>query len=677
MRLSDSSIGDWLNGVSVPVDRPAFRFLITYLTSKAQQLGHQVHPLQWWLDLRARESQERHANRGGRPSAKRIDVDTDLERLGRAIYELTEADALALEVHQAIDADSGNDVPILPPYLPRSLFDDNLRRVVADAEQGSRMVVVVGDSSTGKTRACWEAIREALPNWRIWHPLTPERPIAIVEALRENRLAPRTVIWLNEAQSYLAPQPAGEQVASALQEMLTEPDRGPFLILGSMWPNYWQELTGDPSSATYDPHRAVRALLRLHQTITISIPAAFTKAELAALAELTAGDRRLIQATRHAIGGRITQYLAGAPELMRRYEQADEGQRAVLWAAMDARRLGHGPYLTEDFLCLAADAYLDQEAVDLLGEGWFAKALTALEAKHRHLAGPLLRRQPRVGDLPSDQVLYRLADFLDQHGRASRRLVCPPAAFWDAAARRARTPSDCTRLAQAAISRWRLTHAERLYRAAAEAGDPRALVSLALMRERAGDEQSAERFYQAAVEAGEGEALAELAQRRERAGDRQRAERLAYAAAHAGKPRALTELTWRREAFGDSHGAERLARAAAESGQAGALTELMWRRERAGDSTGAERLALTAVEVGSTEVLVDLASMRDRAGDRQGAERLYQMAVDAGDPAALVALARLKERAGDRQGAERLYQMAVDAGDPAALVALARLKERA
>ncbi|WP_187438280.1 hypothetical protein [Actinomadura decatromicini] len=47
--------------------------------------------------------------------------------------------------------------------LQRPAFDDRLRAAVAGAAHGSRMVVV-GDSSAGKTRACWEAIRAELPD---------------------------------------------------------------------------------------------------------------------------------------------------------------------------------------------------------------------------------------------------------------------------------------------------------------------------------------------------------------------------------------------------------------------------------------------------------------------------------------------------------------------------------
>ncbi|MFF5113598.1 hypothetical protein [Streptosporangium sp. NPDC000509] len=53
----------------------------------------------------------------------------------------------------------------------------------AVAAGGVRIAVLVGDSSTGKTRTCWEAVR-ALPElWRIWHSLAPSPAEALVEGL--------------------------------------------------------------------------------------------------------------------------------------------------------------------------------------------------------------------------------------------------------------------------------------------------------------------------------------------------------------------------------------------------------------------------------------------------------------------------------------------------------------
>jgi hypothetical protein len=67
-------------------------------------------------------------------------------------------DPIALGVHPAIDADAAAaGLGALPAYLPRA-HDEALAAIVAEVRGGaSRMVVLVGGSSTGKIQALWEA----------------------------------------------------------------------------------------------------------------------------------------------------------------------------------------------------------------------------------------------------------------------------------------------------------------------------------------------------------------------------------------------------------------------------------------------------------------------------------------------------------------------------------------
>ena len=76
---------------------------------------------------------------------------------GRPLAEVR--DPFALEVHRPVlpeDAPAG--LPELPAYVPRG-HDQVLAQVVRAAAGGrSGIAVLVGGSSTGKTRACWEVL---------------------------------------------------------------------------------------------------------------------------------------------------------------------------------------------------------------------------------------------------------------------------------------------------------------------------------------------------------------------------------------------------------------------------------------------------------------------------------------------------------------------------------------
>ena len=409
---------------------------------------------------------------------------------GRPLDEVT--DPFALEVHRPVQPeDPQPGLPALPAYVPRE-HDMELGSVVRAAAEGSSgIAVLVGGSSTGKTRACWEALqllRDRPEQWRLWHPIDPSRPDA---ALRElPAIGPRTVVWLNEAQFYLDVPDGGlgERVAAGLRELLRDPARAPVLVLATLWPQFWDGLTARPAGGA-DPHAQARELLAGHD---ITVPAAFTAAQLQRLSE--AGDARLAQAAAGAQDGQVIQFLAGAPELLARYRNAPPAAKALIHAAMDARRLGMGIGLPQAFLEAAAPWYLTDAEWDALGEDWLEQALAYTAVPCKGVRGPLTRirlrpaRSRAPGPDPRDTgeqlaggrasstggPLYRLADYLDQHGRQHRKGQFPPAGFWAAAADHA-LPGDQARLGDAAHARGLYRDAAQLHKNAAAHGNLRAV----------------------------------------------------------------------------------------------------------------------------------------------------------------------------------------------------------
>ncbi|MEW1639303.1 helix-turn-helix domain-containing protein [Streptomyces sp. NPDC093801] len=603
---------------------------------------------------------------------------------------IAECEPHALEVHPAGPSTLvyGNEVRVLPGYVKRA-HDLVLAEAVQGAAAGhSRMVVLVGGSSTGKTRACWEAVQPlADMGWRLWHPFAPTRAEAALDDL--HRVAPQTVVWLNEAQDYLGDREAGERIAAALHDLLTSDERGPVLVLGTLWPEYAAQYAAMPSPDRQDPHSRARELLSGR---TLTVPDAFDAQALTTAAALARdGDQLLTDAlTRAGASGRVAQDLAGAPELLHRYERATPAARALLEAAMDARRLGVGLHLAQAFLTDAAADYLTDTDYDQLTEDWsqraFAELAEPVHGKQAPLRSTTTRPQQRP-PTPSPPAhtthpatagpMLRLADYLEQHGRTTRRPLCPPDSFWHAALTRLTRPDDLSNLTEAAHTRHRLQWAHHLRHRAANCGDPGALARLAEMREETGDREGAESFARQAADHGDPGALARLAMLRERAGDGEGAQRLYRQAADRGDSYAPAQLAMLRERAGDGEGAESLYRQDASRGSAYAQDRLAELRERAGDREGAESLYRQAADRGNPYALARLAELRQRAGDREGAESFARQAADRGDSYPLVCLAELRQRAGDREGAESLYRHAADRGDPLALVCLAELRERA
>ncbi|MFJ9656168.1 hypothetical protein, partial [Streptomyces microflavus] len=560
----------------------------------------------------------------------------------------------ALEVHPAGHAPGGSGLVeqrVLPGYVRRE-HDRLLAEAVREAGQGrSRMVVLVGESSTGKTRACWEAVQPlAEKGWRLWHPFDPTRAEAALEELHD--VGPRTVVWLNEAQHYLGDRAAGEQVAAAVHALLIEPERAPVLVLGTLWPKYFKQYTALPDTeGEEDPHSWVRELLAGR---TESVPDAFDAPALAAASVLAAdGDGLLADAlTRARADGRLGQDLAGGPALLERYRNGSPAARALLEVAMDARRLGVGPHLPQAFLTDAAPDYFHDSDWDQLTDDWAEKAYAELAKQVHGKQAPLRRVTPRPRRRPPNPTahtprqvgpVFRLADYLEQHGTTTRRHRCPPASFWDAAHTHITQPDDLANLAKAADNRHRLQWAHHLYQRAIDHGSVEAMVRLAEMREEAGDLERTESLYQHASDDGDTYAMLRLTDLRERAGDREGAETAAQRAAEHGSTHALFHLVGVRESAGDREGAEILALRAANHGNTGALLSLAGVRELSGDWEGAETLYHHASEHGDTFGLVRLADNRERSGDREGARTLYLRAAGHGDTNALVRLSGMQE----------------------------------
>ncbi|MFC8104216.1 tetratricopeptide repeat protein [Streptomyces sp. NPDC057363] len=463
-----------------------------------------------------------------------------------------------------------------------------------------------GESCTGKTRTAFEAIRACLKDWQLVFPKNTGRLLGLLDA---DALAPRTVLWLNEAQNFLTGTDA-EEAAAALHSRLEQP--GPVVILGTLWPEYHRTLTATPEPGK-DAHPNARALL--NQVKPVDVPTSFTTTALGN--SLVHSDRSLATAVSTSTGGRITQTLAAGPQLVDHYQQATSHSpygHAIITTAMDARRLGHTSPLPAALLKAAAPGYLtERQRAAANPDTWFAHALGYARENVKGVVAALepVADPEGMGALPD---IYRLSDYLDYHSRTIRRYAFPPDSFWTAARDHAAGTADLEALAEAADQRGHYRIAADLYQRAADAGGTGALVELAWRRGRAGDFDGAGQLYQRAIDTGDTGALTELAQLRQRAGDLDGAERLAQRAADAGDTGPLVELAWRRGEAGDLDGAERLAQQAADAGNINALVRLAWRREEAGDLDGAERLAQRAADIGGREALIRLARLRKRAG---------------------------------------------------------------
>lgn len=342
---------------------------------------------------------------------------------------------------------------------------------------------------------------------------------------------------------------------------------------------------------------------------------------------------------------------------------------------MDARRLGVGPYLPQTFLTDAAIDYMEDADYDALPDQWELAAFAELARTVHGKQAPVRRVRARPGQtLLAGEPVYRLADYLEQHGRTQRQWQCPPAQFWQAAARHIPSVDDLMALADAARRRCRFQQAMFLYgRAVVAARSLSPLRSVGMMAIECGDLPSAAQWFRLVADTGDVEALVQLA---DLVGEEE-SELLLRQAADADHSGALIRLARACEEQGGIVEAGLLYRRAANAGDTQALRILARRSTQAGDWARAEQLYREAIAAGDTLAVLSLASVREELGDDVGAEQLLRDAAEAGENEALISLAWKRCEANDWAAAEHLLQQAAARGYPEPWLPKAEMLEAA
>ncbi|MFF9815205.1 hypothetical protein [Streptomyces sp. NPDC014006] len=111
---------------------------------------------------------------------------------------------------------------MLPAYVERN-HDARLRETLRRATESRTpaLILVRGDSCTGKTRAAFEALA-AGPALESWNPIFPRTSASLLEALAAGALAAHTALRFDDAHKILAGR-TGEAVAASLLSRLAEP----------------------------------------------------------------------------------------------------------------------------------------------------------------------------------------------------------------------------------------------------------------------------------------------------------------------------------------------------------------------------------------------------------------------------------------------------------------------
>ena len=539
-----------------------------------------------------------------------------------------------LGIHAAIAAE--DSIGDLPEYVSRDFDDDLRKRISAGIERGC-FVLLVGRSSSGKTRSLYEAVRVVAPNWSVVQPAGTGEIVELLDGPRQ-----RIIVWLDELHRFFGAD------ARLTKEHVIRLLQFPAIVVATLWPDdYLKRKTprglGAPAELEND-----RRLLDLAEVV--SVPDVLSGPEQAEAERVAETDTRIRLALDVKDAG-LTQVLAAGPDLLHRWEQApDPYAKAVISFAADARRLGVLSPIAETGFEAAIGGYLTSSQRVHRPPQWLADALVF---GGQELHGAVSALTP-VDDGEAGLLAgYVVADYVAQH---IRRTECPPRSAWETLISTAQDAEDLRRLAAAANARMRYCHEEEALRRLFDRHGVGA-VELAGVLFRSGREREAVDLLQRYL--------------REVPDDRSAADRLD----HIGTLVARIDEMRAAATDGDSAARRRLVEMFVDGGEADDLRA----RADAGSHLAEEDLAVLLADRGAVDELRERADRGKQPAAISLAELLathgqvdaLQQRADAGDEAASRQLAKLLDSGATIEGtpiqAELAYlRRRIGSGDEAA-----------
>lgn len=195
-------------------------------------------------------------------------------------------------------------------------------------------VLIVGDSTAGKTRLAYEAMRACLPRHVYIRPLTPE---ALPSALALARRKRRSILWLDDLERYV-----------------TTVNWDGVAVLATIRTHERDELGSSPDRQRVRAGRDVMSAV----TTEIRLQRMWSDDELARARTVT-DDARIALGVEAASRHGVAETIAAGPQLLRAWHDAlNPRGAAIVAAAVDARLAGYHQPLPEDVLRTLHTTYL-------------------------------------------------------------------------------------------------------------------------------------------------------------------------------------------------------------------------------------------------------------------------------------------------------------------------------
>ncbi|WP_261575589.1 tetratricopeptide repeat protein, partial [Frankia gtarii] len=388
-------------------------------------------------------------------AGRQVSEDVWVDRRGQIPRVRDIADPVFVGVHRA--ARMSSSAGSMPTFVRRDRSD-----ALEAALRRGGFVLVVGDSTAGKTRAAFEAMRACLPDHAFVFP--ERRRTSIRGALAAAREERRFVLWLDDLERYLGP---GGLSVHQLAEFLDQPGgRADGVVLATMRAQEHAHFRGRPDAPGErgGGEDAVAGREVLDLATEIRLARTWTSVELVR-AEQLRDDPEIASALEHTDRYGLAEYLAAGPDLLNRWLNGwapGEHPRgaALVAAAVDAGRAGCRAGVPLAVLQELHEGYLAERGGERLRpEPWEQAVTWAMETI---LATASLIARDGTDRYSGFDYLLDAVDLDPQAGRV-------PDATWTTLLRWA-SPEDAASIGWAAWGRGHPTQAATAFRQACDGG---------------------------------------------------------------------------------------------------------------------------------------------------------------------------------------------------------------
>ncbi|MET9303754.1 hypothetical protein ABZX78_07930 [Streptomyces cellulosae] len=551
---------------------------------------------------------------------------------------------LQLGVHRSEDMDKG-----LPPYVPRSI-DEQLRNRIRQSFSTGDVVLVVGDSTAGKTRATYEALLHCFPEILTFAPIDGQEVVACMRDILT--CSQKFVLWLDNLERYIGVDGLTPTLVALLR-------RQKIPVVATLRAEQYQRLY--PEFGSPDSHEHGSAATRILEQIDPIILTRLWTADEISKAQKES-DERILKAVAYSNYYGVAEYLAAGPRLYQEWSLAwgpgsNPRGASIVSAAIDCVRMGITNAVPASLLTEMHETYLARVGGALLRPESLDDAFSWATRRRFGVTSLLVAT--------SNADTYRVFDYLADAVARSNETPSIPAKSWDAVIQHSRQSRKAlSGIGIAAASHKESEVAERAWKLCAELGSVSALVNLGMLYQNEGREHDAIELFTEAMEKGSGRASIELGFHYETHGQREKAIEMYRREADKGDTHAIYHIA---SVLGVDHEAEQYWRSLVKvKAEEGPTLDLANYYHRMGDEEKEREALIAGAEKGFPGVMNQLGIFYAERDDMKLARKWFIAASENGESNGACNLGRLLYLEGQVEAAKQVLTEAATSGNLAA-----------